>query len=120
MSAAFAQEPDRDTVEALLADRAAAHGASLSMLRCVVEKESRFKPSARGRQGEYGLAQWLPGRDNAWDYSTAAKNGINIGREYDNGNPDAAYYDADSLAELFARGRAWRHQHWPNTIKGCE
>lgn len=125
VSAAFAQEPDRDTVEALLADRAAAHGVSLSMLRCVVEKESRFKPSARGRLREDGLAQWLPGRANAWDNTSAFAQGIDIEREYaawraGTGGEHAVYFDADGLAELFAKGRVFRHTHWPSTIRGCE
>lgn len=114
-------ELTEDQVRHLVVERALAHGANPDTLLCVVNKESRFKPSARGRQGEYGLAQWLPPvEDNAWGQTTAYANGIDIAAEYERGNPDAPYYDADSIAELFARGRVFRQQHWYNTIRGCE
>lgn len=122
---ARADELDEQQVRDLLTERALAHGVPPAMLHCVVQKESRFKPSARGRLREDGLAQWLPGRQNAWDYTTAYAQGINIEQEYaawraGTGGEHAPYFDADGLAELFARGRAYRHQHWPATIRGCE
>lgn len=110
---------DTDTVKALIIDRAIAHGVNPDTLLCVVYKESKFNPNARGKMGEYGLAQWLPGRLNAWDYTLAAQQGIDIVREYEARNIDAVYYDADGLAELFSRGRAYIAKHWPRTSIGC-
>lgn len=113
-------ELEESQVRNLVIERALAHGVSPRMLLCVVQKESRFRPSARGKRGEYGLAQWMPGPGNAWDYTTAAQMGISITAEYERGNPDAPYFDVDAMAELFARGASWRRQHWYNTIRGCE
>lgn len=108
-------------VKNLLIERAIAHKISPSMILCLVARENKsFDPSARGSLGEYGLAQWLPGHANAWSFTLAASQGISVYREYDRGNPDAAYYDADGLADLLSRGRAYRHKHWPITIIGCE
>lgn len=122
---ARADELDEQQIRDLLTEAALRHNVSPAMLHCVVQKESRFKPSARGTLREDGLAQWLPGSGNAWHYTSAYAQGIDIEREYaawraGTGGEHAPYYDADGLAELFARGRAYRHQHWPATIRGCE
>lgn len=61
--------------------------------------------------------QWLPGRGNAWDWTTAAKQGINIWHEYATGNTDAVWFDIDMAAELFEL--RLERIHWPETIRGC-
>lgn len=119
-SSAANAELSKQDITNLLTERAIAHDVSPAMMLCVVNKESRFDPSARGSLGERGLAQWLPGRKQAWDYTVAYSQGIDIIKEYQRGNPDAVYFDADGLADLLSRGRAYRHKHWPVTIQGCE
>lgn len=119
---ASALEPD--DIKQLINDRIAAHGGSAyeaRILQCVIAKESRYSPSARGKLGERGVTQWLPGRGNAWDETTAYRvSGIDIIREYEAGNPDAVWYDIDGASDLFTRGRAVRRWHWASTIGGCE
>lgn len=117
---AAAQQPDQDVVRLLIVDRAAAHGIASAPLACTLWRESRWRPSARGSSGEVGLAQWLPPVDrNAWGQTSAWRlQGIDIGREYRLGNPDAAYFDVDAAAELFARGAPTRRAHWGATY--CE
>lgn len=118
---ATAQMPDEDTIRELVYDRAAVHGANANTMLCVIAKESRFSPSARGRMGERGVSQWLPGRNNAWDYTSAyTVSGIDIIREYEADNTTAVYYDVDMLAESFAKPRAFRWHHWRSTLTGCE
>jgi hypothetical protein len=108
--------PDQDTVRAVIIDRAAAHGVDPAALLCTDWKESRFQPSARGGMGERGVAQWLPGRHNAWDETSAYRVlGIDIVAEYERGNPDALWFDIDGQAEIFSRGEAARRQHWAGT-----
>lgn len=112
--------PDSDTVRAVIFDRAAAHGVNPYKLLCVANKESRFDPLAINRTSRAtGVMQWLPpyGGGNAWDYTSAAKQGINIFREYASGNVDAVWFDVDSAAELFGNGLAT--VHWPETVRGC-
>jgi hypothetical protein len=121
VAAAMAEMTEADElapehVEALIVDRAVAHGVDPAALLETAYCESRFRPSARGRLGEYGLFQWLPpDRRNAWGISTAARMGISIAERYEAGDPDAPYYDADAAAELFAMGAAVRRTHWRAT-----
>lgn len=112
---------DIEDAKLLVIDRAVAHSVSPALMLCVVNKESRFQAASRGSRGERGLAQWLPGRGNAWDYTSAYRlQGIDIIREYERGNPNAPYFDVDGQAELFARGYAFRQRHWFGTLRGCE
>lgn len=115
-------ELDSESVRSLIIERAEVHGANAKTMLCVAQKESRFKPSARGRAGEYGVYQWLPPVErNAWGATSAyQEQGISIAEEYHANNTDAPYYDIDAAAELFAKPRIYRQTHWPNTLRGCE
>lgn len=111
----------QEDIERLVYARAAIHGANAETLLCVLRRESRLNPNFVGSHGEVGLAQWLPGRGNAWDSTLAYRvSGISIFREYDLGNPDAIYFDVDAIAEMFARGYAVRRAHWYSTLRLCE
>lgn len=114
------QWPDADTVRAIIFDRSAAHGVNPYRMLCVANKESRLNPLAVNRlSNATGIMQWLPpyGGGNAWDWTTAAKQGISIWREYAVGNTDAVWFDIDMAAELFER--KLERIHWPETIRGC-
>lgn len=113
-------EPSIEDLHALVYERAEAHNTDPAPIIRVIDRESRFNPSARGRLREVGLSQWLPGRGNAWDYTTAYREQhIDIHREYASNNPDAPYFDIDGIAELFSKGRAMQCQHWSSTLDYC-
>lgn len=105
----------------LIYERALAHRTAPGPLLCVLSRESGLNPNFVGSHGEVGLSQWLPGRGNAWDFTSAYKvSGISIFREYARENPDAIYFDVDAAAELFSRGSVVRKQHWYSTLSFCE
>ena len=110
-----------EEVKSLVLERASVHGADSRLLLCVILRENpSLDPTKRGLLGEYGLSQWLPGRGNAWDETSAwLVQGIDIAREYEAGNPDAVFFDVDGIAELFAKPRQVREWHWHSTIKFC-
>lgn len=112
---------DTSNIEQLIYERALVHETEAVRLLCVLRRESRLNPNYVGSHGEIGIAQWLPGRGNAWEYTNAYRvSGINIFREYSLGNPDAVYFDIDAAAEMFSRGHATRRKHWFSTLRLCE
>jgi len=116
---ARADEPTPAVVAAVVLDRARAHGVDPAALGCTLYRESRFVPSARGRRGEIGVAQWLPGGGNAWDQTSAwREQGIDLATAYARDAETATWIDVDMAAELFARGPATRRAHWAATY--CE
>ena len=91
----------QDDLVELLTERAYAHGADpdivIGFARC--EGGGSLQPYAVGGLGERGMAQWLPGRGNHWDMSPNWKvHRIDIVAMYRAGDPDAVFFDADSLA----------------------
>lgn len=110
-----------ESIETLIYDRALAHKIDATLLLCVLHHESRLNANFVGSHGEVGIAQWLPGRGNAWEFTSAYLiSGISIFREYARQNPDAIYFDIDAAAELFSKGRVVRRQHWYSTLRLCE
>ena len=115
-----------DVVEAILIDRAAAHGANLAEVMTVARCENpRFDPSAVGGHGERGIGQWLPGRGNHWDRTPAwREQRIDVVAMYRAGHPDALWVDLDQFVwsfspeaqQLYPNNKAgwscWRVNRW--------
>ena len=109
-------QPSKDEIIELIRWRAQVHGAPVQLMLNVAQCESRFNPNAVGKLGERGLFQWLPGRLNAWDYTSAYRvSSIDIITAYQRADPNSVYYDIDAAAELFARGIVVIRWHWANT-----
>ncbi len=103
VSAAMSQ----DQLGELLRERAIAHNADpelvIGFARC--EGGGSLTPDAIGAAGERGMAQWYPGRGNHYDMTpnwTAHR--IDVVALYRAGDPDAVWFDADSLAWFIGEG----------------
>jgi Transglycosylase SLT domain len=111
-----ADELNPDQIKELITWRAQVHGAPIQLMLNVAYCESKYNPNAVGKRGERGIFQWLPGRGNAWD-ATSAYNvvSIDIQERYATHDVNAVFFDIDSAAELFAIP-AMRRAHWASTI----
>lgn len=109
-----AQTPDE--VRAFLTERAEAYGASVGVVLEIAACETgeRYTPFLIGSAGERGLAQWLPGRGNAWDQTPLYRAGVDIVSMYRAGHAEAWYADADMLAWAFSpqAPRGFGAHHW--------
>ena len=102
----------------LAAWRASVHKTDVWGFLNLIKCESRFNPYAIGTAGEVGSMQWLPGRGNAWNETSAYRIlHIDIHHEYQVKNPNAVFFDIDAGAELYARGEIFRRIHWFNTYR---
>lgn len=106
---AYAHHVTQDDVIALATERAEAWGASparvLSIIRCETGGKMRPDyPDGRllvGSSGELGVGQWL--RGGAWESTPQSRVlGINVRALYQNGDPEALFWDVDGLAWAFS------------------
>jgi len=98
----FASGQNEHDYDGIIEKMAEKHGVPATLIKAVIWKESKFKPNIRGKAGEIGLMQLMPGAIEEWRRGTKT----------DNTPSEAKVFSPELNIEIGTWYLAWCGGHW--------